>query len=183
MTGREQPNLVSDADSNFNDDELELIQKVAYNILVIRYFEMFTKPFSKSSGFHGFDESHNAVLSEKIFSNHPNIAEDLFMDVCKLNALQQAAKREGAIDRYAPRGSFNRVIKNKCQEKQCCWPGCDVTHSVENSNNIEADHRIPKSLGGASIEENAQPLCKWHNHIKTNNPLFAEWSIKPLNEF
>lgn len=43
----------------------------------------------------------------------------------------------------------------------CLFPGCVRT-------DIEMDHVIPLSLGGAHALENLQPLCKTHNAAKGN---------------
>lgn len=46
------------------------------------------------------------------------------------------------------------------RRRRCVWPGCDVI-------SCEVDHRIPWSEGGTTSPNNADPLCRRHNRLKT----------------
>jgi hypothetical protein len=47
------------------------------------------------------------------------------------------------------------------RRRRCIWPGCDVL-------TCEVDHRQPWSEGGSTSVENADPLCRRHNRLKTH---------------
>jgi DNA modification methylase len=63
----------------------------------------------------------------------------------------------------------NKDIKHKLYKKQkkLC-NGCSVEFQIIN---LEVDHIIPKSKGGANIYENYQLLCGTCNRIKGNRPM------------
>lgn len=46
------------------------------------------------------------------------------------------------------------------RRRRCIWPGCDVL-------TCEVDHLVPWSEGGTTSADNADPLCRRHNRLKT----------------
>jgi 5-methylcytosine-specific restriction endonuclease McrA len=66
----------------------------------------------------------------------------------------------------AQRISIYRRDNGLCQ--QCLAEGKPEKEAQVPWSEYEADHVIPHSKGGQTIEENAQVLCRFHNQQKSN---------------
>jgi len=56
-------------------------------------------------------------------------------------------------------GATRRAIE--VRDRQCVHPYCDVPAA-----DCEADHIIPYAYGGATVQENGQMLCGFHNRLR-----------------
>lgn len=71
-------------------------------------------------------------------------------------------------ERYLGLRTFGDDIRERVYEKQggIC-PMCGESEHYE-LNEMEADHIIPWSKGGKTVEENCQMLCMKHNRTKSD---------------
>ena len=74
-------------------------------------------------------------------------------------------------ERYLGLRTFGDDIRERVYEKQggicpeCAKSGVEAHYEL---GEMEADHIIPWSKGGKTVEENCQMLCMKHNRIKSN---------------
>jgi len=65
-----------------------------------------------------------------------------------------------------PQREFGKDVKDAlyAESPKCAYPGCKETSYSK----LEVDHIVPWSLGGLTVLDNAQLLCKHHNTSKGN---------------
>ena len=109
--------------------------------------------------------------SKGILLNSKNIE----LEIIKLMQDEDVTKKSGIYSYIITRNekflnirAFSGNQKREAYERQngIC-PMCDINkkYSIEE---MEADHITPWSLGGKTISQNCQMLCKEHNRIKSN---------------
>jgi hypothetical protein len=61
----------------------------------------------------------------------------------------------------------------ECQSKVIWGYKCDIQNQL--SNDIQADHLFPYSLGGPTLPSNKIHLCSEHNYLKGSDVHFFPW--------
>ena len=94
------------------------------------------------------------------------VIRQCFFQFCSGNGHQMLTKDERRAFSEAQRISIYRRDNGLCQ--QCLAEGKPEKEAQVPWSEYDADHVIPHSRGGGTIEENAQVLCRYHNQQKSN---------------
>ncbi len=89
----------------------------------------------------------------------------------ELNVLRERIK-QGLTGRKAERSSLKIEAKKWHMNRinECEWK----LSKCGNAEKLELDHKWPRSFGGTSDRENTQLLCRFHNQLKGNLPIWGE---------
>jgi hypothetical protein len=67
----------------------------------------------------------------------------------------------------------------RCESGRIFGYTCPFEDGPERTNDLQADHVWPRSLGGPAIPENRVWLCGFHNRMKGYDIYHFEWNVFP----
>ncbi len=94
------------------------------------------------------------------------ILRQMFFEDIKNKNIELLLKDKKRVFNEAEKIRIYRRDKGLCQK--CLAEGKNENDAKVSWSDYEADHIFPHALGGQTIVENGQVLCKYHNRIKSN---------------
>lgn len=110
--------------------------------------------------------SENRQMSAAEIEVRDQIIRQIYFEFCTKNDYQMISKDERRQFNEADRILIYRANNGMC--KMCIDEGKPDRECLVPWAEYEADHVLPHSLGGQTVLENAQVLCRFHNRSKGN---------------
>lgn len=149
--------IISSLSGELNEDQIKSLERNSQIGLLALHFASNEKVFLESSEFAS--EIRPRALEICRNAGFPNITIKDISFILSLSYLIHLSIHK----KNSNNGTWTNL---RSKPAVCEWPGCVSCPT-------DKDHIWPNSLGGPYENWNLQWLCKFHNIMKSNSPVFA----------